>query len=81
MSDNICANINTCRLVTTNLVVPIEKKREEYMEIWCRKDEKVWGKCSRFITKKALSFCPDFVLPETALSIDEIIDKFDEETP
>jgi len=35
--------------------------------------------CKRLIAKNTLDFCPDFVLPATPLSVDEIIDKFDEE--
>ena len=79
MSNNYCPNINTCRMVSTSIVIPDDKKREEYLELWCRKNEEVWGICTRFKTKKSLGFCPDFVIPETALSVDEIVDKFEEE--
>ena len=48
------------------------------MDTWCRQSEDIWGTCKRYKTKKVLSFCPDFVVPGTELSIDEIIDKFDE---
>lgn len=66
-------------MVSTNIVIPEDKKREEYMELWCRKGEEVWGNCTRFATKKTLGFCPDFVVPDTPLSLEEIIDKFEEE--
>jgi len=77
MSDNFCTNINTCRLVTTEEVVPDKKIKEELMVAWCRQGEDIWSDCKRYSTKKALGFCPDFVVPGTRLSIDEIIDKFD----
>ena len=66
-------------MVSTNIVIPDEIKREENMELWCRKNKEVWSNCTRFNTKKSLGFCPDFVLPDTPLSIDEIVDKFEEE--
>ena len=80
MSDSHCPNINSCRMVSTDVVVTDKNKKEEYIESWCRKDEKVWRNCTRFKTKKALGFCPDFVVPDTPLSVDEIVDKFEEET-
>ena len=79
MSAEHCNNINTCRLVSTDVVVPEKNKKEEYLDAWCRQGEEIWSKCTRFHTKKSLGFCPDFVLPDTTLSIDEIIDKFDKD--
>ena len=78
MDHKHCANINTCRMVSTELVVPDLKLKEQIMDAWCRQDENIWLKCKRFETKKELGFCPDFVVPDTQLSIDEIVDKFDE---
>jgi len=79
MKNNICPNITTCRLVTTDIVVPEKKVKDHYLEQWCNKEQDIWGNCKRYSTKKVLSFCPDFVLPDTQLSVDEIIDKFDAE--
>lgn len=76
--DHYCPNINTCRMVATNVVVPDEKEKENYMQSWCREGEETWRKCKRYITKASLGFCPDFVVPDTSLSVDEIIDKFEE---
>jgi hypothetical protein len=80
MAENYCTNINTCRMVSTDVVVPDKETKENLMNYWCRKDENTWGNCKRYSTKKALGFCPDFVVPDTDLSVDEIVDKFDEET-
>jgi hypothetical protein len=79
MPENICPNINTCRLVTTSEVVPEVKEKEAYLDTWCKDTEGKWLNCKRYITKATLGFCPDFVVPGTTLSIDEIIDKFDEQ--
>ncbi|MCK5078436.1 MAG: hypothetical protein KAR09_00750 [Bacteroidales bacterium] len=78
MPDKICPNINNCRMVATNDVVPDEKKKEQFINEWCRKTEVVWKECKRFETKRELGFCPDFVVPDTVLSIDEIVDKIEE---
>ena len=79
MSDKICPNINSCRMIATSVVVPDENVKEQYIDDWCRNYEAVWNKCKRYNTKKKLGFCPDFVMTDTGLSIDEIIDKFEEQ--
>ena len=66
-------------MVATDLVAADKEKKKEYINTWCMQTEETWVNCKRFITKKTLSFCPDFVLPDTTLSVDEIIDKFEEE--
>jgi hypothetical protein len=52
--------------------------RNEYIAIYCIVDDQHWKHCKRFLAKQNMGFCPDFVLPDTTLSIAEIIDKFDE---
>ena len=76
MKENTCPNINTCRMVTTNIVIEDEQIKNKYIEHWCRQNEEIWQKCRRFDTKKELSFCPDFVLPDTELTVEEISEKF-----
>lgn len=78
MSEEFCPNIIACRLVKTDIVVPDENKRSEYIDSWCKNEDGKWQECKRFISKNQLGFCPDFVLPDSPLSIDEIIDKFEE---
>lgn len=78
MNKEICPNIAGCRLVNTGIVVPDENKRSEYVASWCKDENGKWQECKRFISKKELGFCPDFVIPDSPLSIDGIIDKFEE---
>jgi len=73
-----CPNINGCRLVKTDVVVPDAKRKEEYMEAYCQKEE-TWRKCKRYITKRSLWICPDFVLPDTDMTEDEIVDFYEEQ--
>jgi hypothetical protein len=65
-------------MVSTDQVIPDKDEKEDYINSWCRNDPERWKGCKRFETKKTLGFCPDFVKPDTKLSIDEIIDKFEE---
>lgn len=55
-----------------------ELRRQNYLINFCQHNETKWQSCKRLIVKNELTFCPDFVLPDTTLSVDEIIDKIDE---
>lgn len=79
MSGTICPNINSCRMVSTSEVIPEEDKKKAIIESWCKDSNGKWKTCKRYNTKASLGFCPDFVLPDTDMSIDEIMDKFEEE--
>ena len=74
--NKICPNFGGCRLVKTEVVVTDDAKREEYISAFCLKEE-TWKKCKRYTTRKALWICPDFILPDTDLTEDEIIDKYE----
>lgn len=78
MKANYCPNYTNCKLATTNEVVK-DKLKEKFISDYCMKDKNHWSKCKRYITKTTLNFCPDFVLPDTFLTPEEIIDKFDNE--
>ena len=79
MDDPYCPNYCICKLVDEIGFTGDESQREKYIAEYCQADEAVWNSCKRLIAKNTLKFCPDFVLPDTALSMDEIIDKFDKE--
>ena len=72
----ICPNYGGCRLVQTDVVVPDSVKKEEYLSSYCVNEE-TWKKCKRYITRKALWICPDFVLPDSDMSEDEIVDLYE----
>mgnify|MGYP001191482619 FL=1 len=79
MTDGQCPNMNTCRLVRTDEVEPDRDKREHYINRWCKGLEEDWNKCKRYQVRKELGLCADFVVPDTGLGIEEIMDKFEEE--
>ena len=72
----ICPNYEGCRLVQTDVVVPDSAKKEEFISFYCGKDE-TWKKCKRYTTRKSLWICPDFVLPDSDLTEDDIIDLYE----
>ncbi len=74
-----CPNIDVCKLVTIKGFAGDEALRLRYIESYCTAGEPNWGTCTRLAVKRALNFCPDFVMPDTAMTPDEVIDKFDEE--
>lgn len=78
-AENICTNYQTCRLVNVNYIVPDAGKKEIYISSYCRAGETAWNSCKRYITKKALNFCPDFVLPDSPGTPEDIMNKFDDD--
>lgn len=79
MDNSHCPNFNNCKLISEPGFTSDETQQQTYISQYCQSDSKRWESCKRLIVKKALNFCPDFVLPDTELSVDEIIDKFDNE--
>jgi len=76
MSDSDCPNFNTCKLVNSNEIILAKDVLDHYISEYCM-NKNNWRYCKRYITKNTLNFCPDFVLPDTRLTPDEIIEKFD----
>lgn len=79
MEEAICPSYNSCYLIKEEHSIVNNADRISYINKYCKAGEEKWSKCKRLQTKNALNFCPDFVLPDTLLTPDEIIDKFDSE--
>jgi hypothetical protein len=75
----VCPNIDICRLVNAEDYKIDKDSRTNYLKIYCKTEIENWENCNRFIVKEELSFCPDFVLPDSGLTADEVMDKFDED--
>jgi hypothetical protein len=74
----LCPNYNGCRLVNTDVVEPDKDKKARYLVVYCEKDEE-WKKCLRFVTRKSLWIAPDFLLPDSEMTEEEIIEKYENE--
>jgi hypothetical protein len=79
MKHEICTNFKICRLVSAEDYIIGHLDKNRYIADFCITSGEKWKTCKRFITKDELGFCPDFVLPDTALSPAEIIEKFDDD--
>jgi len=67
-----------CTLVNRKLALTdIEYKY--YTDTYCCCKEGSWSECMRFRAKEKINFCPDFVFPDSLMTMDEIIDRFDNE--
>lgn len=73
----ICPNYGGCRLVQTDVVEPDSVKKEAYISTYCLKEE-TWKICKRYTIRKALWICPDFVLPDSDITEDEVVDRYEE---
>ena len=79
MKEYYCPNYKECRLVKASDFPVSVSEKDNFLERYCENEQKGWTNCKRFISKASLGFCPDFVLPDSDYSTDEIIDKFDNE--
>jgi hypothetical protein len=77
MKEGWCPNYDSCRLVQNQGFTGDETQRISYLSAYCQAGQTRWETCKRYIVKNLLHFCPDFVMPDTVLTPDEIIDKFD----
>ena len=77
MEMNFCPNYKGCQIINVENFVESKEKKEFYIKNFCEAEESEWSKCRRYQTKEILNFCPEFVLPDSKLTVDEILDKFE----
>lgn len=78
MTDPDCPNMLSCKLVLDTGFIADTSLRERYIKLYCTKGGLRYSTCKRFITKEKIHFCPDFVMPDTIFTVDEIIERFEE---
>jgi len=77
--EGYCPNRELCKLYLVEGFTGNEEQRLEFIKLWCLSDKKKWSNCTRYMVKEAIHFCPDFVLPDSIITPNEVIDKFDKE--
>ena len=77
MPKNYCPNYQGCKIINIQGFVQNPYEKLVYLNTYCESVEQAWNSCKRYQTKLALNFCPDFVLPDSNFTIDEILDKFE----
>lgn len=75
-----CPNTEVCKLYLVEGFAGNEEQRMNYIQSWCQSGKKKWANCTRYVVKEAIHFCPDFVLPDSVMTPDEVIDRFDQES-
>ena len=78
MTTDQCPNYRECALVNKQITLSEDVYRS-YIDNYCCCNKESWSECMRFRAKVELNFCPDFVLPDSKMTADEIIDYFDNE--
>lgn len=74
--NNECPKTSTCPLFKDNLLKRPESA-EVYKNLYCRNPEK-YKECKRYQVSERIGKCADFVMPNSALTVDEIIKKMKE---
>jgi len=79
LEDTHCPNKPNCQVFTVEGFVSSPEMQEAFAMIYCDAVPDGWKSCRRFITKNELHLCPDFVLPDSKLTTDEILDRLENE--
>ncbi len=74
-----CPNLATCKFMNSVRLLSDITQKSYYSENFCENYLAAYVKCKRFIAKSELGFCPDFLLPDSPETIDEIIDIIDKQ--
>ena len=71
--EEICPKTPKCPLFNDGLLKR-QESAENYKSLYCRSESK-YRECKRFIVSEQVGKCADFVMPNSFLSVDEIIVK------
>lgn len=72
--DNIyCFKRETCKLFSKNLLKR-KQSEEVYKSLYCNTKSN-WKNCKRYLVSKEIGTCPDFVMPNSSYTVEDIISK------
>jgi hypothetical protein len=80
MSEPYCPNIAGCRLVNDPTLHIEDNNRDFYIESYCRGNNPGYSECSRYKVKNQIFFCPDFIMPDSEMTLDEILERIEQES-
>ena len=69
--ENHCPKYQKCPLFNDNLLVR-QSSADAYKNLYCRAGMDRWAECKRYQTSEALGQCPDFVMPNSTATVEEI---------
>ena len=73
-----CTQSENCPIYNNSLLKNKETE-EAYKNIYCRNGEDRFTTCKRYLVTEELGRCADFVMPNSFLSVNSIIEKIKEE--
>jgi hypothetical protein len=79
MCEHFCPNLQSCKFINSGVPESVNRGNDFYLTAFCRSENSNWKNCKRFQTKSILDFCPDFIVPDSPWTMDQIIDKVDKE--
>ncbi len=75
-----CPKICSCPLFNEKLQVG-EDSKIIYKKCYCLDEETRWKSCKRFVVAEHMGFCPDYVMPNSLLSFEQIFTRIKVESP
>lgn len=75
---NQCPKIEKCPLFN-NKILKREESAEVYKNLYCRSSEK-FSECKRYQVSEKVGKCADFVMPNSTMTVDQIIQKMKEKS-
>ena len=73
MEKNICPKAKKCPIFQR--ILEGEKLMEAYRNIYCHSGKEGREKCKRFLVSSKVGMCPPDLLPNSTLSVEEIIEQ------
>lgn len=77
MKETYCCNFSVCKVVNDNGVLMSSEKKAYYVNKYCNSPEQNWVNCKRYQVKQELGFCPEKLLPDSEITLEEIIRNFE----
>lgn len=72
--DNRCPKTEKCPLFN-GLLTEKPETANIYRESYCTAGEKMYESCKRYIVSELIGSCPDFVMPNSSLTPEDIAEK------
>jgi uncharacterized cysteine cluster protein YcgN (CxxCxxCC family) len=74
MNSLICSKVDKCPIYNNKLLRNKETE-EAYKNIYCKNGKENFTLCKRYQVSERIGKCADFVMPNSFLSVDELIDR------
>ncbi len=69
--DENCPKVAKCRLFN-NQILKRAESAETYRNLYCKAGQPRWSNCKRYMVSEKFGSCPDYILPNSTFSLDEI---------